>query len=175
MNSRALAAAVSAAILVSGCAAKKEEPPAEPAKPVVDVAAEEQAIRTRSGEWMNYMNSHDAASLGGIYAPDVISIYDGNVTKGASNIQAGISEELTANPKAVFTWTSDAVHVAASGDLAYETGSINVDLDGAEGKADATNGSFVTVWQKVDGAWRVVADAGTENAKKPKDAAAPAN
>jgi len=175
MNTRALAAAVSAAILLSGCAAKKEEPPAEPAKPAVDVAAEEQAIRTRSGEWMNYMNAHDTESLASVYAPDVISIYDGNVTKGASNIQAGIGEEMKANPKAVFNWTSDAVHVAESGDLAYETGSIHVDLDGADGKKAGTDGSFVTVWQKMDGTWRVVADAGTENAKKPKDAAAPKN
>ncbi len=171
MNTRELAAAASAVILLAGCNAKKEEAPPEPAKPVVDVAAEEQAIRTRSGEWMNYMNAHDTASLAGIYAPDVISIYDGNVTNGASNIQAGIGEEMTANPKAVFNWTSDAVHVAESGDLAYETGTIYVDLDGAEGKKPGTNGSFVTVWQKVDGDWRVVADAGTENAKKPKDAA----
>ena len=165
MNTRTLAAAVSAVILLASCAAKKEEPPAEPAKPAVDVAAEEQAIRTRSGEWMNYMNSQDTAALANVYAPDVISIYDGNVTKGASNIQAGLSEELKANPKAVFNWTSDAVHVAESGDLAYETGTIYVDLDGADGKKPGTNGSFVTVWQKVDGAWRVVADAGTENAK----------
>lgn len=165
MNTHALAAAISAAVLLAGCAAKKEEPPAAPAKPAVDVAAEEQAIRTRSGEWMNYMNAHDTASLANVYAPDVISIYDGNVSKGASTIQAGISEELTANPKAVFNWTSDTIHVAESGDLAYEIGSIYRDLDGAEGKAPGTNGSFVTVWRKIDGAWRVVADTGTEDAK----------
>src|SRR5262245_38551200 len=98
MNPRAFAAAMTAAILLAGCAAKKEGPPAAPAKPAVDVAAEEQVIRTRSGEWMNYMNAHDTASLAGIYAPDVISIYDGNVTKGASDLTAGIGEELKANP-----------------------------------------------------------------------------
>lgn len=175
MNTRTLAAAVSAAILLAGCAAKKEEPPAEPAKPVVDVAAEEQAIRTRSGEWMNYMNSHDAASLAGIYAPDAVSAYDGSVSKGAATIQDGMTAEFAANPKFVITWTSDTVHVAESGDLAYETGSIHRDIDGADGKAPGTNGAFVTVWQKVDGAWRVVADAGTENLKESGDAAKPAN
>src|SRR5262245_57977254 len=165
MNPRALAAAMTAAILIAGCAAKKEAPPAAPAKPVVDVAAEEQVIRTRSGEWMNYMNAHDTASLANIYAPDVISIYDSNVTKGSTSLTAGIEEELKANPKAVFNWTSDSVHVAESGDLAYETGTIYRDLDGVEGKAEGTTGSFVTVWQKIDGNWRVVADTGTEDAK----------
>jgi uncharacterized protein (TIGR02246 family) len=171
MNTHALAAAAFAVILLSGCAAKKEEPPAEPAKPAVDVAAEEQAIRTRSGEWMNYMNAHDAASLAGIYAPDAISAYDGSVSKGADTIQAGMASEFAANPKFLISWTSDTVHVAESGDLAYEIGSIHRDVDGAEGKAPATDGAFVTVWQKVDGAWRVVADAGTENVKSPEGAA----
>ena len=44
-----------------------------------------------------------------------------------------------------------------------------MDPDGAEGKKPATQGAFVTVWEKVDGAWRVVADAGTDNAKKAKE------
>jgi uncharacterized protein (TIGR02246 family) len=172
MIKHALGAAAAAAILLAGCAAKKEEAPApaaaaEPPPPAVDLAAEEQAIRNRSGEWMNYMNAKDSGSLAGVYAPSAVSIYDGNVTNGAEAIHANIAKELADNPKAIFSWTSDAVHAAASGDLAYETGSISVDLDGADGKKPATTGSFVTVWEKVDGSWRVVADAGTENAKKP--------
>ncbi len=169
MNTRALTIAATTAFLLVGCGAKKEAPApaAEPAKPAIDIAAEEQAIRTRSGEWMNIMNAHDATKLGALYAPDAVSIYDGNVSKGADTIQAGVASEFTANPKIVINWTSDAIHVADSGDLAYETGSIYRDADGAEGKAEGTSGSFVTVWKKVDGQWVVVADAGTENAKKP--------
>jgi len=175
MNTRALSAAAVAALVISGCVAKKEASPAEPAKPAVDVAAEEQVIRTRSGEWMNSMNAHDSASLAGIYAPDAVSIYDANVSKGASNILAGVTAELAANPKMVVNWTSETIHVAASGDVAYELGTIYRDLDGVEGKAEGTTGSFVTVWQKVDGTWRVVADAGTEDAKDPEGVAGPAN
>lgn len=171
MDIRALAAVVSAALLLAGCAAKKEEPPAAPPKPVVDVAAEEQVIRTRSGEWMNYMNAHDAASLAGIYAPGAISAYDGSVSKGADTIQAGMTEEFKSNPKFVINWTSDTIKVAESGDIAYEIGTIYRDVDGVEGKAEGTTGSFVTVWQKIDGTWRVVADAGTENAKTTESAA----
>ena len=106
MNTRVLAAAVSATILLAGCAAKKEEPPAAPAKPAVDVAAEEQVIRTRSGEWMNYTNAHDAAALAGIYAPDAVSAYDGSVSKGAETIRAGMTSEFAANPNFVISWTS---------------------------------------------------------------------
>lgn len=176
MNTRTLAAAASAAILLAGCAAKKEEPPAEPAKPAVDVAAEEQAIRTRSGEWMNYMNSHDAASIAKLYVPESVNIYDGTVQKGSDAIMAGLEKNFAGRPDSVISWTTDMVRVAQSGDMALETGTIHVDEDGAAGKEPATDGSFVTVWAKVDGAWHVLADAGTDDAKKPEgDAAAPAN
>ena len=69
----------------------------------------------------------------------------------------------------MIAWSTTGVRVAASGDLAYETGNITIDPDGAEGKKPATQRCFVTVWEKVDGTWRVVADAGTENEKKAKE------
>jgi outer membrane murein-binding lipoprotein Lpp len=72
MKSRTIiAAALAATFLLAGCAKKQEAPKEEPkaAAPVVDLAAEEQAIRNRSGEWMNYANSKDAASIAGISRP----------------------------------------------------------------------------------------------------------
>ena len=157
---------LAAALFATGCA-KKEEPKEEPkaAAPAIDLAAEEQAIRTRSGEWMNYANSKDAASIAnGIYSTDAIQIYDGTIRKGSAEIQAGIEKQDKETPNSLISWSSDKVRVASSGDLALETGSISLDPDG-DGKKPATQGAFVTVWAKVDGQWRAIADAGTENAK----------
>ena len=157
---------LAAALFATGCA-KKEEPKEEPKAeaPAVDLAAEEQAIRNRSGEWMNYANSKDAASIAnGIYAPDAVTIYDGQIRRGSADIQAGMEKGYKDTPNALISWSSDQVKVASSGDLALETGSINLDPDG-DGKKPATQGAFVTVWAKVDGQWRAIADAGTENAK----------
>jgi uncharacterized protein (TIGR02246 family) len=173
MNARALSAAVAAALLLSGCNAKKEDaataPAAEPATPAVDIAAEEQAINARNGEWMNFMNARDVTSLGGVYAPDAVSIYDGVVQNGSPEIIAGFQKNMGAHPDTVISWSTDSLHVAESGDLAYEIGSIHTDPDGAEGKAPATAGKYITVWAKADGAWHVVADAGTDDVKKPED------
>jgi uncharacterized protein (TIGR02246 family) len=175
MNKRTmLAVAVAAALLAAGCektAEKpKEEAAAAPAAPAVDVAAEEAAIRNKSAEWMNFANAHDAASIAKNFAPDAITIYDGRVRRGAAEVQAGIEQDARDNPNAVVAWSTTAVKVAASGDLAYETGNITLDPDGAAGKKPSQNGTYVTVWEKADGTWRVVADAGTDNEKK--DAAA---
>ena len=161
-----IAAALAATVLLAGCA-KKEEAPKEEAKaaaPAVDLAAEEQAIRARSAEWMNYANSKDVATIvNEVYAPDAIVIYDGNVRRGSAEIQASAEKDKAASPNSVISWTTTSVRVAASGDMALETGDVVLDVDG-DGKKPATQGTFVTTWVKIDGKWRALADAGTENA-----------
>lgn len=158
---------LTAGLLVTGCAKKEEAPPpAEPAAPAVDIAAEEQAIRNRSAEWMNFANAKDIASVIQVYAPDAMTAYDGAVRRGVAEIQAGAEQGAKENPDSVIAWSTTGVRVAASGDLAVETGNITIDPDGAAGKKPATTGAFVTAWEKVDGTWRVIADAGTENEKK---------
>lgn len=163
-----LAAAVATALLTAGCAKPAEKPKEEaaPAPPAVDLAAEESAIRNKSAEWMNFANAHDAASIAKNFAPDAITIYDGRVRRGAAEVQAGIEQDAKDRPNAVVAWSTTAVKVAASGDLAYETGNITLDPDGAAGKKPSQSGTYVTVWEKADGTWRVVVDAGTDDEKK---------
>jgi ketosteroid isomerase-like protein len=69
--------------------------------------------------------------------------------------------QFAAAPDMTVSWTTTDVRVAASGDMAVETGTWTFDTDG-DGEAVPTNGEFVTVWVKTDGAWRAVADAGTQ-------------
>jgi uncharacterized protein (TIGR02246 family) len=172
MFKHVMIAAAVATLLATGCQKAKEEPKeeAKPAAPVIDLAAEEKAIRDKSAAWMNYANAKDTASVMKMYSPDVVTAYDGTVNRGVAEVQAGSEKSLKENPDEVVAWSTTGVRVAASGDLAVETGNITIDPDGAAGKKPATNGVFVTVWEKVDGNWRVAYDAGTENEKK--DAAA---
>jgi uncharacterized protein (TIGR02246 family) len=158
------AAALATALLTVGCA-KKEEPAPEaaaPETPAVDLAAEEQAIRNRSGEWMNYANAKDAASIANkIFASDGVLYADEKAYQGAAAIQAKMEADIKESPDGLVSWTSDKVRVADSGELAVETGSFNFDPDGG-GKKPAVQGSFTTTWAKVDGEWRVLADTGGE-------------
>lgn len=169
MNKNALAAALAAVTLMSGCAAKKDEAPAAPA---IDLAAEEQAIRARSAEWLAAAQAKDVAATMTVFAPDAITLFDGQIRRGAAEIQAGQEKEIADTPDAQVTWTTAAVTVAGSGDLAWETGEVASDPDGA-GPQPATSGAFSTVWRKIDGAWRVVGDAGTMSAPA-AEAATPA-
>ena len=162
---------LTAALFATGCAKKEEPkaeaPAAEPAAPAVDLAAEEQAIRNRSGEWMNYANARDAASIATkIFAPDGVLISDEKAYKGQAAIQAAMEAEMKENPKSLVSWTSDQVRVSSAGDFAIENGSFNSDPDG-DGKKPAEQGTFATTWAKVDGEWRVLSDAGGANAEAP--------
>jgi uncharacterized protein (TIGR02246 family) len=170
MNMRMLVTAMVAGIVLAGCAAKKDE---APAAPVIDLAAEEQAVRTRSAEWLAASQAKDIAGTMTVFAPDAVTMFDGEIRRGTSEIQAGIEKEQAEAPDSQTNWTTSAVTVAASGDLAWETGDLTTDDDGA-GPRPAKSGAFSTVWKKVDGAWRVIADAGTM-VEPAAEAAAPAN
>jgi uncharacterized protein (TIGR02246 family) len=157
------AAVLATALVAAGCAAKA---------PAVDAAAEAQAVRDRSAEWLKLAQARDAAGIAsGIYTADAITLFDGEIRHGAAEIQAGMEAEIAAMPNSTINWTTTDVRVAASGDIAYETGAWTFDPDG-DGEQPAMSGEFVTVWVKSDGTWRAAADAGTS----PKaDEAAPAD
>jgi uncharacterized protein (TIGR02246 family) len=159
-----IAAALAATLLLAGCAKKeeaKEEPKAE--APAVDLAAEEQAVRNRSAEWMNYANAKDVGTIvNGVYSPDAYATYDGKVQKGSAAIQSSLEAGIKKTPDAVVSWNTTSVKVADAGDMAIERGDFVFDPDG-EGRKSAITGTYLTVWEKIDGSWRATADVGAEN------------
>ena len=158
-NIKYTAALLVAAALAVGCV---ERPPAQSA---VDVTAEAQTIRDRSAEWLALAVARDAAAIAnGIYTADAVTLFDGDINHGAAAIQASMEADMAEYPDSTMSWTTSHVHVAASGDLAYELGAFTFDPDGA-GDAPAASGEYATVWVKSDGTWRAAADAGT--ASKP--------
>jgi uncharacterized protein (TIGR02246 family) len=165
MKSRTMiAAALAATVLLAGCAKKHEEPKeeAKAAAPAVDLAAEEQAVRNRSAEWMNYSNSKDVATIvNEVYSPDAYATLSGKVHKGSAAIQSSLEAEIKKTPNAVVSWNTTSVKVADAGDMAIERGDYVVDPDG-EGKKSAITGTYLTVWEKIDGKWRATADVGTD-------------
>ena len=146
---------VLAVFALVACAA----PPAE--EPAVDLAAEAQAIRDASAAWLAADQARDAATIDGFFAADITTIFDGEINEGLAEVQASREEEWASQPDSTVTWTTTAVEVAASGDLAYERGNWTSDPDGA-GEAPEEHGEYLTVWKKIDGQWTVLHDAGTK-------------
>jgi ketosteroid isomerase-like protein len=126
------------------------------ATPAVDLAAEEQAIRDASGQWMAATQARDWAAAAAFFAPDGVA-FPSNHTPlvGPAAMQANAEAEAAAMPNAVIGWTVDVVVVAASGDLAYESGTWTM---GNEGTQDT--GKYITVWRKLEGQWKAISDMG---------------
>lgn len=152
-----LARCGTAVVLMVVLAACCPEPP--PPAPVIDLAAEEQAIRALSAGWLEAAKARDGAAIDALMRSDATTIFDGQVLVGLPAIQANREKEWAEVPMGALEWTTTGVVVAASGDLAVERGSWT-ETEADDGEVET--GEYVTVWSKVDGQWKVLIDAGTE-------------
>jgi len=142
-------------VALAGCTVL--EPPAKE-EPQIDLAAEEQAVREINPKWLELYRAKDAAGIGALFIEDgwTVSSIEG-LSDGRAAIVATNSSDLEENPDSVVDWGTKQVWVAASADLAVERGWWSVDADG-EGDAEGVKGEYLTVFTKVGGEWKVLAD-----------------
>lgn len=152
---RSMLAVVSALVFFAVACTPAEAPPATPA---VDLAAEEQAIRDISARWLELARAKDPAGIAALFADDgMLGREQMSPAHGRQAIEAQLAQDQAANPTVVPSWSTDRVEVAASGDLAVEHGTWSETGVGADGSGTA-EGQYVTVYRKVDGAWKIVSD-----------------
>lgn len=142
---------VAVALASSACAP-------EPAAQSVDSAVEEQAIRAISMEWLELDRQRDAAKIAALFADDGRLLLGGvDPVVGAAAVRDFMTKDFEANPQRTIDWRTDRVEVAASGDFAVEYGSYSI-KNGTD-RTEENRGSYVTVYRKIDGQWKVAADA----------------
>lgn len=153
---RASFASLAAVLVVSvGCAPAPD--PAPTSAPTVDLSAEERAIRELGAEWLKALQAGDHAAEGRFFASDGTAYREGQLYTGSQAIADYNVKNGAANPKMQISWTTEDVTVAESGDLAYETGEVQMSGLGADGTGKDRL-RFLTVWKKVDGTWKVAHD-----------------
>jgi ketosteroid isomerase-like protein len=130
---------------------------AQPASgPVVDLAAEEQAVRDASMAWLEAIQSGDLAAAAANFAADGVAYSEHeDPLIGPAAIQADSEARWEEMPNRTVSWSTDRVIMASSGDLAVEFGSYTFSNEGEE-----DTGKYVTAWRKIGGAWKVAADIG---------------
>lgn len=141
--------------LLAGCAQ-----PSPPSVPKPDLAAEEKAIRDLDAQWLKAVASRDASAEAAVFAEDGVAYREhNNPIVGPAAYQAFQAKFYADNPMASTTWSTDAVRVAESGDMAIQTGETHVTNLGAKGDRE-DRVRFVTVWRKVNGQWKAAHDIG---------------
>jgi len=134
-----------------------------PAAPPVDLAAEAEAVRARSAEWLGFTMQKNAAGIAGLFANDGRVVWAGqDPVVGPAAIQDFLAGDFERSPDRVSSWSPDRVEVAPSGDLAVEYGSYT-SAPGPDAEPDE-EGNYSTVYRKVEGVWMIVSDFSVPNA-----------
>jgi ketosteroid isomerase-like protein len=142
-----------AAILALGCARTA----------TVNVDAERDALRQLDAQFGALAAKKDSAGEVAMYAADaVIMPPNAPAVKGAAAIRAMWNAFLQ-TPGLVLRLDPEKIDIAPSGDFATDMGTVTMELDGPQGHVKDVE-KYLEVWQKRDGAWRVIYDTWNANA-----------
>ena len=139
------------ALSMSGC-----KPAGEKAA-TVDVAAEEQAIRSEVAQWLELVKAKDAAAIADLYAEDG-AVMPANVPigKGRAAIQQTWAS-MMATPGFDLTFSPEQIIISSSGDMALDRGIYRLTV-APGGTPQTDTGKYVVVWRKLGGEWKAAAD-----------------
>jgi uncharacterized protein (TIGR02246 family) len=123
-------------------------------EPLVDVAAEEEAIRKLTTDWFADELSRDMEASLSYLAPDAMFQFEGAPTVVGTTAIRAAYEEIFKLPFTDWMIEPRTVVVAASGDLAYDIGSFKMVFEGPEGRTEAPQKSTI-IWRKLEDQWKV--------------------
>ncbi|MGH9683976.1 MAG: YybH family protein [Candidatus Acidiferrales bacterium] len=122
-------------------------------------AADGAAIRAASAAWSQATQAKDLDKAVSFYADDAMEFADkGPLVSGKDNLRQGW-QKMLALPGPGLSFTTTAVEVARSGDMAYEYGAYDFATAGKRSKVTHQKGKYVVVWKKqADGSWKAAID-----------------
>jgi uncharacterized protein (TIGR02246 family) len=129
------------------------------AAPKVDKQAEEQVIRDIGRKWEQMFANRDTSGIAALFADDGYEMPPNTkAMKGPDEVRKGVGDMLRTTKDFKLTFAPGTVSVADAGDMAFERGTYKVSFTGPRGKKIEDRGNYVTVWKKVNGQWKVLAD-----------------
>jgi ketosteroid isomerase-like protein/quercetin dioxygenase-like cupin family protein len=131
---------------------------------------DEAAIRLLSNKWQQDIAKQDIDAVVALHASDaVVLMSHESVAKGSAAIRERWKEGA-ATPGLVLHWTPVKINVV-SPTVATEYGTYTESYDTPQGKG-TDEGSYIVIWNKINGKWKVALDAPVTSAPMPT--AAPA-
>lgn len=123
----------------------------------VNQQTEEDAIRAMNREWMDAVAAHDIDRIEAIHTPGAV-LYVSNMPVAAGQpAMRKMNYEMLRMPGINLTWVPGKIDVT-SPTTATEVGTYSMSFDAPTGRV-TDNGNYITLWRKVDGAWRVESEA----------------
>jgi ketosteroid isomerase-like protein len=118
---------------------------------------DERAIRSAGEAWQRYVAAQNIDSIVGLFTPDaIVMMANSPPMNGSAAVRAGWGE-IIKTPGLDLHWTPTKIDVV-SARVATEYGTYTESWDGPNGKqSDA--GTYIVIWHKVNGKWRVAYEA----------------
>ena len=149
-----MALALLLAVGLMGCTQQ-----AQSAQPAVNVAEVESAIRATDAQWLATVKTRDAEKSASFWSDDA-TIFAPNAAPivGKQAIRAYVAGAF-ASPDFSIEWKTDKVVVAASGDMAYGTGTDVMTFKTPDNKLHTEHTNGLVIWRKqADGSWKAAID-----------------
>jgi ketosteroid isomerase-like protein/quercetin dioxygenase-like cupin family protein len=118
---------------------------------------DEAAVRAASDAWQRYIAAQQTDSIVALHLPNaILMMANSPPIMGSNGIRTGWGE-MVKLPNLKMSWTPQHIEIV-SPTAAQEFGTYTDSYDGPNGK-ESDNGTYVTLWKKVNGKWRVALDA----------------
>lgn len=128
----------------------------------VDKSADMEAIQKLSDEWTRAIISRDVDRILTGYAVHAVQMQGKiPILSGHQAIRSWYESWIN-DTTMTYTAQTKAIDIADSKDLAYERGVYCFSFKTPAGHTDQI-GKYLTVWKKIDGQWKVVADIGNDD------------
>ena len=116
------------------------------------------AIEHANGDWVRALKAGDAAAIAAAYADDGVFVRpDGGVVAGRAQVAKMYADAARGYGDRLMDGGVQTQGLAC-GDagLLYEWGRAWLRLRGRDGQAVERGGAYLTVWRRIDGAWKIV-------------------
>ena len=118
---------------------------------------DEQAIRALSQQWQQAIASGNVDRIVAIHAPSAVVMMANSPTTTGSDAIRAMYNDMVKLPGLVMHWNTSKIDMA-SPTVATEYGTYTDSYDSPTGK-EADSGTYVAIWHKINGRWRVALDA----------------
>jgi ketosteroid isomerase-like protein/quercetin dioxygenase-like cupin family protein len=119
-------------------------------------SSDERAVRAASSAWQRYIAAQQTDSIVALHLPNaILMMANSPPIMGSNAIRTGWGE-MVKLPSLKMSWTPQHIEMV-SPTAAEEFGAYTDSYMGANG-IEADTGSYVTLWKKVNGKWRVALD-----------------
>ena len=138
-------------------------PPAPPPPPKPDLKAEEASLRQLDKALVAAVAAKNIDAVAGFYSSDAVFLEPNEEPKTGEALKASWTG-LFGLPDVVLNFEATSIGVSADATLAYDVGGYTLSFTGPKGKIE-DHGSYVEVWRRIGGHWKIVVD--THNSSVP--------